>query len=330
MLRWEDFSGFYMLFLIPAILLLWWWMRSNKQRQRDRFISTEMMEKLINFRVLDWVKPVLLGMIVLFLAIAYVNPQAGLKKEKQKVENSDIFIALDISNSMNVRDISPSRIEKSKKFISDFLLTRYGDQVGLIYFAGSAFLQMPLTTDIAAAGMFVKAVNTNMAGTQGTNIGEALQLALKSTQEPQQKAILLISDGEDHDDKAIEMARQARDKGWSVFTVSVGTEAGALVPVNEDGRETYIYDDKGNPVKSVVNKTLLKDIAAQGGGTYYNLTDDTRSVIMDINQRLEKMQKHLRETRSYTEYASYYQYFLFPAIVLLLVGFFYDFKRRVS
>lgn len=330
MLRWEDFSGFYMLFLIPAILLLWWWMRSNKQRQRDRFISTEMMEKLINFRVLDWVKPVLLGMIVLFLAIAYVNPQAGLKKEKQKIENSDIFIALDISNSMNVRDISPSRIEKSKKFISDFLLTRYGDQVGLIYFAGSAFLQMPLTTDIAAAGMFVKAVNTNMAGTQGTNIGEALQLALKSTQEPQQKAILLISDGEDHDDKAIEMARQARDKGWSVFTVSVGTEAGALVPVNEDGRETYIYDDKGNPVKSVVNKTLLKDIAAQGGGTYYNLTDDTRSVITDINQRLEKMQKHLRETRSYTEYASYYQYFLFLAIVLLLVGFFYDFKRRVS
>lgn len=330
MFRWEESTGFYLLLLIPAIALLWWWAQREIQRQRARMITSDLFDRLINYKIYEWMKPLLLGLILTFSAFAFVNPQSGLRKEKQKVEKSDIFVALDISNSMNARDISPSRLEKSKRFISDFFKSRYGDQVGLIYFAGSAFLQMPLTTDIAAAEMFVKSANTNMAGTQGTNIGEAIQLAMQSVQEPHQRALLLVSDGEDHDDKALNMAAKAKENGWVVFTVGVGTDAGALIPMIEDGREVYIYDDSGNPVNSVMNEKLMKDIASKGGGLYYQLTDETKSIITDLNQKLDKLQKHAREVQSYTEYISYYQYLLFPAIAFLVFGLFYDFKNNVA
>ena len=328
MFRWEEISGFYLLLLLPILVLLWWWSNRDILRQRSKMISPELFDRLTNYKVRSGQKIVLFILVLLLLILAYANPQSGLKREKKQVEKSDIFVALDISNSMNARDISPSRLEKSKRFIGDFLRTRQGDQVGLIYFAGSAFLQIPLTTDVAAAEMFAKAANTNMAGTQGTNIGEAIDLALNSVQEPHQRALVLISDGEDHDANALSMAAKAKEAGWSVFTIGVGTDKGDLVPLIENGRETYIHDEHGNPVKSIVNKELMKDIAGKGGGAFYQLTDDTKSIISDMNVRLDKMQKYAREVQSFTEYRSYYQYILFPAIVLMLIGYFYNFKMK--
>lgn len=328
MFRWEEISGFYLLMLIPSVVILWWWSRKRTRDLREKTIHPNLLDRLVPFKVNEVQQISLLVAMLTLIVLAYVNPQSGLKKEKQSVEKSDIIIALDISNSMNAKDISPSRLEKSKRFISDFIRTRKGDQVGLIYFAGSAFLQIPLTTDVSAVEMFARAANTNMAGTQGTNIGEAIDLALKSVQEPHQRALILISDGEDHDDKALGMAAKAKEAGWNVFTIAVGTDAGSMVPIAEDGHEAYIYDDQGNPVISIVNIDLLKDLASKGGGAFYRLTDDHRSVISDLNVRLDKLQKHAREVQSYTEYKSYYQYLLFPAMVLMLIGFFYDFKIK--
>lgn len=328
MFRWEVSNGFYLLVLIPMVALLWWWSQREISRLRHKFGSIPLLERLTKNKIRNEVKPLLLGLILLFSILAYVNPQAGTKREKQKIEKSDIFIALDISNSMNARDVSPSRLERAKRFVSDFIHTRYGDQIGLIYYAGSAFLQIPLTTDLAAAEMFVKSANTNMSGTQGTNIGEAIQLALRSVQKPHQRALIVISDGEDHDDKALSMTAKAKDAGWNVFTIGVGSDAGAMVPVYENGQESYIYDENGNPVKSVLNQQLLKDIASKGGGSYYQLTDDTKSIISDMNVRLDKLQKYAQEVQSFTEYKSYYQYLLFPAIALMVFGFFYDFKEK--
>jgi Ca-activated chloride channel family protein len=328
MFRWEVSNGFYLLVLIPMVALLWWWSQREISRLRQKFGSITLLERLTKNKIRNEFKLLLLGLILLFLILAYVNPQAGAKREKQKIEKSDIFIALDISNSMNARDVSPSRLERAKRFVSDFIHTRYGDQFGLIYYAGSAFLQIPLTTDLAAAEMFVKSANTNMSGTQGTNIGAAIQLALRSVQEPHQRALIVISDGEDHDDKALSMAAKAKDAGWNVFTIGVGSDVGAMVPVYENGQESYIYDENGNPVKSVLNQQLLKDIASKGGGSYYQLTDDTKAIISDMNVRLDKLQKHAQEVQSFTEYKSYYQYLLFPAIALMVFGFFYDFKEK--
>lgn len=328
MFRWEESSGFYLLVLMPLIAIVWWWSQKEITRLRRKFASDSLFERLSKNKIRHGFQTLLLGVILLCLIFAYVNPQAGAKRAKQKVEKSDIFIALDISNSMNARDLSPSRLEKAKRFVSDFIRTRFGDQVGLIYYAGSAFLQIPLTTDLAAAEMFAKSANTNMAGTQGTNIGEAIQVAMKSVHEPHQRALIVISDGEDHDNSALSMAEKAKNAGWSVFTIGVGSDSGSLIPVYENGRELYIYDDNGNPVKSILNQQLLKGIANKGGGAYYQLTDNSTFIISDLNVRLEKLQKHAQEVQSYSEFKSYYQYFLFPAIVLMVFGFFYDFKER--
>ncbi|MBL0099900.1 MAG: VWA domain-containing protein [Saprospiraceae bacterium] len=259
---------------------------------------------------------------ILCLIIAAANPQYGLKKDKVKVNKSDIFIALDISNSMNATDISPSRLEKSKRFASQLIESRKGDQLGLILFAGGAYLQMPLTIDYAAADLFARSANTDMAGSQGTAIGEAIDLAMRSAKEKNQRALIIISDGEDHDEDAIQMAEKATEAGWSVFTVGAGTPEGGYIPVINAGREEFKMDDEGNPVKTVLNKDLLQKIADAGKGQFYLLNDKTTDIISDLNTKIDQLQKHAVEVRSYSEYRSFYQYFLIAGIFLLLISYF--------
>ena len=179
-----------------------------------------------------WVKnvSVLLGLFFLFVAAA--NPQWGTKKEKMKVESADIFIAFDISQSMMAQDISPSRLERAKRFTEKLIRKLKGDRIGLIYFAGDAYLQMPLTTDYAAAELFVKSANPNLAGTQGTAIDEAIDLAMKAYEEDvrHQRALIIITDGEDHEGKANAKAIEGANDGLVIYTIGVGTENGTYVP----------------------------------------------------------------------------------------------------
>lgn len=322
MFRFEDTSAFYLLALIPVMVLIVIWMNRRLQIRILKFGKIDLVEKLKNGSVRTKLKVIFYLTAILFLVMSAVNPQWGIKKEKVKVEKSDVFFALDISASMNAEDVSPSRLEKSKKMIEQLISERKGDQLGLIFFAGGAYLQMPLTSDYAAAQLFVRSANTDMAGTQGTAIGEAIDLAMQSCREKNQRALVILSDGEDHDENAVDMAEKAAESGWSVFTIGVGSEEGSFIPVYNEDREEYKMDEEGNPVKSVLNQNLLKEIAEKGKGSYYLLRNENKELISAINVQLERMQKRAVEISSFTEYRSYYPYFLLMAIVLLTVEFF--------
>ncbi|MBC7884746.1 MAG: VWA domain-containing protein [Saprospiraceae bacterium] len=325
MFRFESISAIYLLALIPVMMVIFLWGIKLLNKRKSQFGKPELIERLMSFQTgkSNRVRFGLLILAVLFIILAATNPQWGFKKDKIKVNNSDIFIALDISSSMNTTDINPSRIEKAKKFVESLIEARKGDQIGLIFFAGSAYLQMPLTYDYAAAELFVKSANTEMAGTQGTAIGEAINLAQRSinTKEQNQRALIIISDGEDHDEEALDQAKNAVSDGWNIFTIGVGTAEGGYVPVLRDGREEFKTDDEGNPVKSVLNRTLLSDLAENGHGEFYML-EDGHDIINDLNGKIEKLRKRATEVRSFSEFKSYYQYLLAIGLFLLITDFF--------
>ncbi|MBK9256127.1 MAG: VWA domain-containing protein [Saprospiraceae bacterium] len=324
MFRFEESVVLYLLALIPVLVLFYYWMNRKLQSRIQKFGSSELILRLLKGKsgkslhiryTLE-----ITGIALLILAAS--NPQWGTKKEKVKVEKSDIFIGLDISNSMNARDISPSRLDRAKKFAESLIQNHKGDRIGLILFAGAAYLQMPLTTDYAAAQMFVRSANSDMAGTQGTDIRGAIELAENVTRTSQhQKALVIISDGEDHDGEAVKAAQKASENGITIFTVGVGTEEGAMIMSNENGRSAYKTDEEGNPVRSRLNIDMLKDVAGAGGGSFF-LIGEGSDALSELKVQLEKIQKREVDRKSFTEYNSYFPYFIFLGIVLLMVSFF--------
>ncbi|MBK7698404.1 MAG: VWA domain-containing protein [Saprospiraceae bacterium] len=329
MFRFENMTAMYLLLLIPLLGLVWYWAGKKRKSNIATFSNPLLFDRLQTNKTTSHVRFFWWLLAILLLIFALLNPQLGAKREKAKVENIDIMIALDISNSMNARDVSPSRLERAKKFITDLIQSRKGDQIGLIFFAGSAYLQMPLISDYAAAEMFAKTANSNMAGTQGTAIGEAIDLAMRSVKEVNQRALIIISDGEDHDEDALNLAAKAKDADWTVLTVAVGTEEGGMVPAVVDGQETYKTDEDGNPVRSIVNQKLLEQIADEGNGKFYVLNMDENKIVDDMQVQLEKIQKRAVEIKSYTEFRSFYQYFLFGGIIILVFWFFYYKNEKI-
>lgn len=269
-----------------------------------------------------YLKFTLLLLSLAFLFVAWANPQWGNKKEKVKAKSSDIFIALDISQSMMAEDISPNRLERAKRLAINVVKSLRGNRIGLILFAGNAYLQMPLSSDFTAAQIFIQSANTNQAGTQGTAITEAIDLAQRAFEEgtQYQRALVVITDGENHDDEAIAKAKEARENGLIVFTIGVGTEEGGYVPYEERGREQYKKDKDGVAIKSKLNLNLLRDLSDAGGGKYF-LIQQGEKIITDLQSEIERIEKQEVEQRSFTEYASYFQYFLAFGLLLMLVEY---------
>ncbi|MBK9733966.1 MAG: VWA domain-containing protein [Saprospiraceae bacterium] len=325
MFKLENTTALYLLAIIPLMALIFYSGLKKLDSRKKTFGHLPLVKSLMTgrFRFSPLIYFLWIVGIVLCLIMAIVNPQWGYKKEKVKVDKSDIMIALDISASMNATDISPSRLEKAKRFVEALIESRKGDQIGLILFAGGAYLQMPLTSDYAAAELFVRAANTEMAGTQGTAIGEAIALARRSVllKDKHQRALIMITDGEDHDEEALDLAKESVDDGWNIFTIGVGTNEGSFVPVNNEGREEFKVDEAGNPVKSILNASLLKNLADNGNGSFYILNDGS-DIISNLNTQLEKMQKRSVEVKSFTEFRSFYQYFLGIALLMMLAGYF--------
>lgn len=267
-----------------------------------------------------WLKNILVLLGLLFLFFAASNPQWGTKKEKVLAQSADIFIAFDISQSMMAQDISPSRLERAKRFTEKLIQNLKGDRVGLIYFAGDAYLQMPLTNDYAAAELFVKSANPSLAGTQGTAIDEAIDLAMRAYEDDvkHQRALIIISDGEDHDEEAIAMAKEGAEEGLVIYTIGVGTETGAYIPFMNRGRTEFKKDESGAPVMSRLNIPNLQEIARNGGGEFY-LVNQGEDGIKDLKERLNRLQKREVEQKSFSEYNSYFQWFLGIGFILLLL-----------
>jgi len=269
-----------------------------------------------------YLKFALLLISLALLFVGWANPQWGNKKEKVKAKSSDIFLALDISQSMMAEDISPNRLERAKRLAINIVKSLKGNRIGLILFAGNAYLQMPLSNDFAAAEIFIQSANTDQAGTQGTAITEAIDLAQRAFQDDvqYQRALIIVTDGENHDEEAIAKAEEARDDGLVIFSVGVGTEEGGYVPYEERGREQYKKDKDGVAIKSKLNLNLLRDLADAGNGKYY-LIQQGDKVITELKSEIERIEKQEVEQRSFTEYTSYFQYFLGFGLLLMLIEY---------
>ena len=320
MFRFEHPEFFIAFVIVPILVGAFVFALWSRRRSARRFASAKAWGVLTRDGIgrLETLRAVMLLVAFVLICTALTNPQWGLRKETVQAQAADIFIALDISNSMLAEDIAPSRLDRSKRFASQMVDAFKGDRIGLIYFAGSAYLQMPLTTDYAAAELFLRSAHPRLAGTQGTAIGEAIDLAMRAF-EPEvdhQRALVIITDGENHEEGAIEMMREGRQAGLVPFVVSVGTTEGAFIPVEIQGREDYKRDESGTPVKTAVNEVFLRQLALEGNGELYSVLDG-QEVIDDMELRIAELEKREMEQRSFTDYQSFYQYFLLVGLLLL-------------
>lgn len=267
-----------------------------------------------------------LGLTCLVFALA--NPQWGTKKETVDVQSSDIMIALDISNSMLAEDVAPNRMARAKRIAEQIIQSLKGERIGIIIFAGNAYLQMPLTLDYAAAQLFIKSASPRLATTQGTAFTEVFDLAERCFEDNDQtqKAIIVLTDGEDHDENAIERAELSADKGMVIFTVGIGTSDGGFIPMNYGQREDYLRDASGQPVRTKINEALLQNLADVTGGEYYALAQENQ-IPQALEERIARLEKKQVEQRSFTEFESYYQYFLLAGILFLFVEMAMPFRK---
>ncbi len=258
---------------------------------------------------------------IFLVAMAAVNPQWGYKKVAVDTKSADIYLLLDISNSMLAEDIAPNRLERAKRLALDISTAFKTDKVGLILFAGNAYMQSPLTTDWHAIQLYLSAANPDQAGTQGTAIGEAVRLALKShaaNDDAVPGALILLTDGEDHDTDAPAAISDAASAGWVTYVIGIGTAAGSTIPVMIDGNKDLKRDENGQPVKTALNEPLMKELVQKGNGKYYSISQDP-SIVEDLRNELNTLARNQMEKRSFSEHKSYFQWFLLPGLILLLV-----------
>lgn len=320
-----EHPGYFFALCIPAF----WWIMMNVWRQQEwqrkkrwnPLITTSETKKPGLFDKPDYARFLFLYGLV-FVIIALANPQWGSKEENVKAERSDIYIALDISHSMNALDVAPSRLEKAKKWLSDFIMAQRNNRIGILFFAGNSYLQMPLSLDYASALMYVQSVTTAMAPTQGSSMSEAITLAVNQQKESDnaQKALILVSDGEDHEGESEEAAEKAAEQGFVLFTVGVGTEEGSEVPMITDEGEDLALEEDGTPAISRIDKEVLQTAAKAGNGFFYWLGKDG-DILKKINDQLEKIEKQTSEEKIFVAKNSYYWLFTVLAMICFMLPF---------
>ena len=323
-LRFEHPEMLYWLILIPVLIIIYILVRLWQDRTFKRFADVKMREYLIPQRSgrRGVFKFIVFLLMVACLILGLANLQSGSKMEEVKREGIDLYIAVDVSNSMNAQDIVPSRLDRSKQAINKLISDLQGDRIGVIVFADKAFVQLPITTDYGAAKMFLSSVSTNSVASQGTAIGEAINLAVKSfADDERSKAIVIISDGEDHEnDAAMEAAREAAKKGVRIYTIGMGLPDGAPIPeYGQGGRMTgYKKDRNGNTIITKLDEDMLRRIAEAGGGMYVR-ANNSNVGLEKIYDDISKMDKTEIETQVFTDYEDQFQWFVGAAIILLLV-----------
>ena len=267
--------------------------------------------------------------------VGLANPQFGSKREKTLQKSLDLLIALDISTSMMATDIRPNRLTRATSFCEKLLARRRGDRIGLIIFAGHAWLQMPLTNDFAAALLFLRTASPDMAPTQGTAIAEAIEMAEKSLDRTDENssggnALLILTDGENHDDDAIDQAEQAAENGLVLFPIAVGTPEGGQIPVdNGGGLPDWKRDENGEIVVSKLNEKLIADLAKAGNGRALLLSDGD-AALNELENQLDRLEKRERETRSFSEFESWFQWAVAIALLLFCLDFWLGWKRGAA
>ena len=332
MLRWEYTWAFYLLALIPLVLVLFVIFKRRRNKSLNAFAEPNLLKRLARDLPLHKheVKFVFVLLALLALIIGIANPKLGSKLEEVKREGIDIMVALDLSRSMNATDVSPSRLEKAKVFINKLISELQGDRIGLVIFAGNAYVQMPITTDYSAASLFLESISSEIVPRQGTAIGEAIRLSVEGFDQTNgaNKVVLVISDGENHEGDALEAATEATEEGVLVYTIGVGTEKGGPVPLTRNGvRYDFQRDKDGNIITSKMNPSMLQEVAESGSGVYMAL-DNTREVAQMLNEEILKLEKQEMEARVFTDYEDHFQLFLSICLVLLLIDWTISYRRN--
>jgi len=319
MLQFQYFESLFLLALIPVLVVLYVlylnWRKSKIRKLGDPALLSHLVKGRIAGR--STTRIVLLLAALFFGIVGLANLQRGSGNEKVERKGVDVFFALDVSKSMLATDVQPDRLTRAKQLIESMMNQMVNDRVGLVVFAGKSYLQVPLTTDIAASKMLLSTVAPDMIPTQGTVLSDAISLADTSFSEKEKKfkSIILISDGEDHDEKALDAARSAAKNGVIIHTVGIGSPQGATI-IDPETRQPKL-DENGSPVITKLNEDELKSIAAASGGTYTYLTN-TKDAAGKLIRLVDSMESKSFGSVQYTDYISYFQYFIAAAVLLMI------------
>ncbi len=317
---------FYILLAIPVVVVLYLAVTFWKKTVQRRFVDKKLLKKLSPDRSTfkSILKILVLCLAIACMVFALVNPKVGTKLETIKREGVDIVFALDVSKSMLVEDIAPNRLDKSKQLITQIINNLAGDRVGIIGYAGSAFPQVPITTDFSAAKLFLGSMNTDMVSSQGTAITEAIELAQNFYDDEGQtnRVLFLLSDGEDHGGNISGIAEEAAEKGIRIFTIGVGTREGGPIPIKRNGvLQYYLRDGNNEQVISRLGEETLKEIAKITNGEYLD-GSNTKAVVDRVKAILNAMDKKEFEAKQFTDFKDQFQWFLAGALFLLVLDVF--------
>ena len=316
MLRFENPILLHLLWglAFQALLLLvyWQWRRTTLKRLGSPALAQRLLLGFSERRF--WFKNLLFGASLALLALAIANPVQAVQREGKSRESADVLIALDISTSMLAKDVAPSRLVRAKQFIEQLVQTLEGERIGLIFFAGDAYPQMPLSTDYQSLLLFVRNANPNFVTDQGTDMAAAIDLAqrLFESNALAGRALILITDGENHQENALQRAREAKADGLVIHTVGVGTTGGATIPAANGG---FQRDYTGQVIRTSLNEPFLRELAQVGSGKSLIISDPT--TVETLRAEMDGLQKKAVEAQVQTEYVSYFQWLLVPLLLFL-------------
>ena len=323
MFQLEEDIWFWLLLIPLGMLLLFLWTQLWKKRTKRKFSDLKLLKRLSPDQSLfkSVLKFITLSLCFICLIIALVNSKIGTSLQTVKREGVDIVFAIDVSKSMLAEDIAPNRLEKAKQLTTQIINTLVSDRVGIIAYAAKAVPQLPITTDYSAAKMFLQNMNTDMLSSQGTAIDEAIQLSRSyyNDEEQTNRVLVIISDGEDHNNLSLDVAEAAAKEGIKIFTIGVGTEKGGPIPIKRNGIVmSYKKDQNDATVITKLNKKTLSEIADEANGTYVD-GKNTSDVIETVGEILNKMDKKEFEAKEFAEFKDQFQWFLGLGLFFLIL-----------
>ena len=322
----------WMLVSVPVFIGTFIWYTRRKRRQLAEFGDPALVSELMPnaSRVRPNIKFSILMVALVLLILAAARPQYGQREQTVKRQGIEAIIALDISNSMMAEDVAPCRLDRAKQMLSKMIDRMVDDKVGLVVFAGEAYTQLPITCDYVSAKMFLNSITPDLIKTQGTAIGAALNTAIQSfgsEDSGASRAIILITDGENHEDDATAVAARAKELGIKVMVVGIGKPEGSPIPI--PGTNNFRKDRQGNVVVSRLNEDMCREIAKAGNGIYVRC-DNTNTAMRALQKEIDTLATTEIETKVYTEYNEQFQSFVLVALLLLVIDFFVFNRKNKS
>ncbi len=332
MFRFANIEMLWMLVSIPVFIGAYIWYTHRKRRQLAAFGDPELVKELMPnaSRIRPNLKFSLLMVALTLLIFAAARPQYGQREQTVKRQGIEAVIALDISNSMMAEDVAPCRLDRAKQILSKMIDDMVDDKIGLVVFAGEAYTQLPITCDYVSAKMFLNNITPDLIKTQGTAIGAALNTAIQSfggEETDASRVIILITDGENHEDDAVAVATRAKEQGIKVLVVGIGKPEGAPIPI--PGTNNFRKDRQGNVVVSRLNEDMCREIAKAGNGIYVRC-DNTNTAMRALQKEIDTLATTEIETKVYTDYNEQYQSFVLVAMLLLVIDFFIFNRKNKS